>query len=335
MKIQDCIVVITGASSGIGRATAHAFASQGATVVLAARREHILQDVKRECEQLGGSALAIPTDVREEKQVRDLAQQTIETLGRIDIWINNAGVSMFGRFEEVPPESFEAVIRTNLFGYIYGARAVLPIFREQGHGHLINVASIVARISQPYTSAYAVTKAGIRALSDSLREELLDAKDIHVSTVSPATIDTPLFQNGANYTGRAAKAMPPVYPAEDVVKAIISLVKHPRREMMVGGAGRLITLQHALMPSAAERLMAHQFEKNHLSGKSAPPSEGNLFEPNDNWNSISGGWRNGSSNGSGKALAGLLVAAAVPAGIYMMQQKRRHGLMHRLKNIRH
>ncbi|HET6518579.1 MAG TPA: SDR family NAD(P)-dependent oxidoreductase, partial [Geminicoccaceae bacterium] len=121
---------------------------------------------------------------------------------RIDVWVNNAAVTLFGRLEETPPEVFDRVIRTNLFGYIYGARAVVPYFREQGSGTLTNVSSIVAYAGQPYTSAYVMTKAAIRVFGECLRQELLDAPDIHVCTVLPASSDTPLFQHGANYTGR-------------------------------------------------------------------------------------------------------------------------------------
>ncbi len=137
-KVGDAVVVITGASSGIGRATALAFARRGATVVVAARREQALRGVATECEQLGGRALAVPTDVTDEAAVRSLARRAVESFGRVDVWVNNAAVGLFGRFEDTPLEAYRRVIETNLFGYIYGARAALPIFREQGSGVLIN-----------------------------------------------------------------------------------------------------------------------------------------------------------------------------------------------------
>src|SRR5690606_21511524 len=140
------------------------------------------------------------------------------------------------------------VIETNLFGYVHGARTALPYFREQGCGTLINVASAVAAAPQPYTSAYVASKFAIRGLSDCLRMELsLDhVPDIHVCTVLPATVDTPLFQHAANYTGRAVQAMPPVYAAERVARAIVDLVTSPEREVFVGNAGRLMALQYQL-----------------------------------------------------------------------------------------
>ena len=129
--LKEAVVVITGASSGIGRATAHAFAQKGARVVVAARREKPLRDLVTECEQVGARARAVPTDVREPEAVQALARRALEAFGQIDVWVNNAAVTVFGTFEETPPEVFREVIETNFFGYVHGARAVLPIFLEQ------------------------------------------------------------------------------------------------------------------------------------------------------------------------------------------------------------
>src|SRR5438874_9403287 len=153
-KLRDAVVVVTGASSGIGRATALAFAKHGASVVLAARRESMLREVANQCQMFGGDAAVVPMDVTDEAAVETLGRRAIERFGRIDVWINNAGVSLFSRFEETPPDAFRRVIETNLFGYVYGARIALRRFRDQGYGLLINNASIVAEVSQPYTSAY-------------------------------------------------------------------------------------------------------------------------------------------------------------------------------------
>jgi NAD(P)-dependent dehydrogenase (short-subunit alcohol dehydrogenase family) len=132
-KIRDSVVVITGASGGIGRATALVLAGRGAAVVLAARRQQPLYELAGECEERGGRALAVPTDVTDEEAVRRLAQQAVEQFGRIDTWVNNAAVTLFGRIEETPYEAYRRVIETNLFGYIHGARVVIPYFREQRH----------------------------------------------------------------------------------------------------------------------------------------------------------------------------------------------------------
>ncbi len=316
------VIVITGASSGIGRATARTFARQGATVILAARREAALRDVAQECEQLGGQALPVPTDVRDEAQVQRLAGQTLDAFGRIDIWVNDAAVTMLGRFEECPPDVFENVIRTNLFGYVSGARAVLPLFRRQGYGTLINVASMVSYVSQPYASAYAISKAGIRAFTDSLRQELLDEPNIHVCMVLPAVIDTPIFQHAANYTRRAVQAMPPVYPAQSVADAIVGLVAHPRRQVFVGNSARMAVAQHTVAPNLTQRMLARMVDRQHLQDRPAPPTPGNVLAPMPEGTGVSGGWRNGGGSSTRAAVAGLALLAVPLIGLLAWSRAR-------------
>ncbi len=291
--IEDSVIVITGASSGIGRATALEFAKRRASLFLAARRAEVLEELALECNRLGGRAIAFPTDVTDENQVQALAKGAIATFGRLDVWVNNAAVTMFARFEEAPSEAYRRVIETNLFGYIHGARAALPLFREQGSGVLINVASVAGVAAQPYTSAYCVSKFGIRGLSSSLRMELkLDGvNDIQVCTVLPATIDTPIFQHGANFSGRKAKAMDPVYAAEDVAEAIVDLTQRPQREIIVGQAGIPLVAEATLAPDLLEATFPGQVDENHLERTNAAPTTGNLFEPMTAYNRVSGGWR--------------------------------------------
>lgn len=291
--IRNSVIVITGASSGIGRATALEFAKKRATLVLAARNEKALEEVAQECQHLGAIAVAIRTDVSRESAVQDLVHGAISNFGRIDVWVNNAAVSLFARFEESPPELFRQVIETNLFGYIYGARAVLPHFREQGSGNLINISSVVGATGQPYTSAYTISKYAIRGLSDSLRMELYldNARDIHVCTVLPGSIDTPIFQHAANYTGRQTQAMNPVYPAKQVAEAIVGLVDRPQREIIVGQAVYLQLLQKTLAPDLYEPMMAKQVDQDHFQDyKPAPLSDGNVFESTKDYTGISGNW---------------------------------------------
>jgi NAD(P)-dependent dehydrogenase (short-subunit alcohol dehydrogenase family) len=326
-KIRDSVVVITGASSGIGRATALACARRGAAVVIAARREGLLEDVAGECERLGGRALAVPTDVTDEQAVKELARQAVQNFGRLDVWVNNAGVTLFSRFEEAPIEEYRRVFETNLFGYVYGARAALPYFREQGSGVLINNDSVVAKASQPYTSAYVTSKFAVRGLSECLREELIldGAKDIHVCTIMPASIDTPFFQHGANYTGRAPKALNPVYDAEKVAKAIIRCAQRPKREVIVGNAGRLLALQHTLSLGFYENMAARQIDKDHFQDEPASSTSGNLFEPLQEGTEVSGSWKNADGTVSARrmALAGALAAAA-GAGLLSWRWLRRN-----------
>ena len=160
----------------------------------------------------------------------------MERFGQIDVWVNCAAVTAFAPFVEIPLEDFRRIIDVDVMGYVRGARAALPYLRDQGNGVLINVSSIVAVVPQPYTHAYSMAKAAVRVLSASLRRELrLDsAKGVKVCTVMPPTVDTPFFDHTANYTGRKAKAMPPVYSAERVARTIVDLIRVPRREVLVG-----------------------------------------------------------------------------------------------------
>ncbi len=311
-KIQDAVVVITGASSGIGRATALEFARRGAIVVLAARRERLLHEVMRECKELSGrDALAVPTNVTDESAVQSLARAAFEHFGRIDVWINNAGIGAYGRFEELPADVYRQVIETNFFGTTYGARAVLPYFRRQGHGTLINNASLMAAVSGPYYSAYAASKFAVRALSESLRQEIdvLDGADIHICTVMPSTIDTPFFRHAANYSGRAVKAMPPVYPPELVAKLMVSLVEHPRRETFVGSAARIMGFSHYYAPSLAEPMVARQIDMMHFEPEAAPDTPGAALEPMDSGTGTSDGW-----GGAKKMATRLIVGTSVGVG---------------------
>ncbi|WP_461174717.1 SDR family oxidoreductase [Arthrobacter sp. Z1-9] len=311
MRVRESVVVITGASSGIGRATALAFAKRGAFVVLAARRSAALEEVARECTEAGGTALAVPTDVSDAEAVQSLGRRAVAQFGRIDVWVNDAAVTAFAPFQDIPLEDFRRILEVDVMGYVHGARTALPHFRDQGRGVLINVSSIVAAVPQPYTHAYSMSKAAVRALSTSLRQELwIDgAKRIKVCTVMPATIDTPFFQHTANYTGRKAKAMPPVYTAERVARAIVKLARRPRREVIVGPMGRNTVMQSKITPGLMERMMAVQVDKTHLyRTKPAGSTRGNLFEPAPGTGSASGGWHGKRKTATRRALsAGLLL----------------------------
>lgn len=285
------MIVITGASTGIGRATALKFARMGATVVLTARREQVINKLAEHCENYGTKALAVAADITDAEAVKNVARKAVETYGKIDVWVNNAAVIAFGKLEDTPLDVYKKVIETNLFGYIHGAKAVLPYFREQQQGILINISSMVAKIGAPYLSAYAVSKCAVSGLSNSLRMEVLDMPNIEVCSVLPASIDTPLFQQAANYSGRVPKPMNPVYSADQVADTIAHLVEHPEREVMVGNAARTIAAMHATSPVLAEKMYAKQVDKDHFfQDRTAPASAGNLFQPAEDYHSVSGGW---------------------------------------------
>ncbi|WP_026531850.1 SDR family oxidoreductase [Arthrobacter sp. H41] len=322
MRVKNSVVVITGAASGIGRATALHLARKKACLVLASRRGDALESLVAECTALGARAIAVPTDVTDAGAVQALAGRAVEHFGRLDVWVNNAAVSYFSPFLKVPLEDFRRVMDVNVMGYVHGARAALERMEQQGSGMIINVASIVGEVPQPYTTAYSMSKAAIRALGVSLCSELrLDKrnKKIHVCTVLPATIDTPFFDHAANYTGRRAVAMPPVYSPDRVARTICALLEKPRREVVVGRIGRSMVRQHRLMPGRIETMMAVQVENTHLSKKEATAdSSGNLYAPSpDPGNAtVTGGWggkrRTAQRSLAGAALVGVGGAALSP-----------------------
>jgi short-subunit dehydrogenase len=323
MSVENPVVVITGASSGIGRATALRFAGKGARLVLAARGAESLEAVAAECRKRGAKAIAVPTDVTDAGRMEDLASRAVEEFGRLDVWVNNAAVGAFGLLTEIPPKDFQRVLDVNISGYVNGARAALLRQTAQGSGTLINVASIVAETPLPYSAAYSISKAAVRALSVSLRSELAreGITGVNVCTVLPATIDTPFYQNGANYTGRRPKALPPVYTPERVAKAVVKLVAHPRRETVAGGlAGRVLLLQHKVTPGAVEAATARQVDKRQLSRRqSAPVTSGNLHQPSQSIRkaSVTGGW-----HGRRRTAQRIMMGAAALAGSAAVLRKR-------------
>ena len=318
-KLKDSVVVVTGASSGIGRATAMTLAKKGAHVVAAARRVEALDELARDCEGFKGDVLVVPTDVTDEDAVEHLADQALEHFGKIDAWVNNAAVTLFAQFEEAPRDAYRRVLETNLFGYIYGARAAIRAFREQGYGNLINVSSMVTRGGSPYISAYVTSKYGVNGLTKCLRQELQDT-DIDVCLVMPASIDTPLFQQAANYTGRAVKPMDPVYDPRKVSDCIVDLIKSPEDETYVGNAGRALGALHKISSKTYEKTMARQVPKKHFRELPAAPNNGNLFEPQNHWARVDGGWngkRGITKNGAAKvATAGLMLAIPAAAWVW-------------------
>jgi NAD(P)-dependent dehydrogenase (short-subunit alcohol dehydrogenase family) len=284
------VVVITGASSGIGRACALAFARRGARLVLAARSESSLQDVASECRACGAEAIVVRTDVGDDAQVRQLAAEAIAAFGRIDVWVGAASAFAYGTFEATPPEVFRQVVQTGLFGQVNGARAVLPRFRAQRGGTLILVGSVYSKVTSPYVSAYVTAKFALLGFAEVLRQELRDTR-IRVCTVLAATIDTPIYQHAANYTGQRVHPIPPITDPRRVARAIVRLARHPKPITVVGRLQSLLIPLHAAAPGFYDRGIRLVMNTLALRGGTAPITAGTVFTPQPQTNRVQGGWR--------------------------------------------
>jgi NAD(P)-dependent dehydrogenase (short-subunit alcohol dehydrogenase family) len=290
--LGQSVVVITGASSGIGRAAARRFAAEGSRLVLAARAEPPLRDIAAECERIGATAVAVPTDVRDEEAVEALARHAVERFGRLDVWVNCAGVMAYGRFEDVPSDVFRAVIETNLFGQVHGARAALLRFRAQGSGVLVNMGSVWGRVTTPDVSGYVTSKFAVRAFSECLREELRNVDGVDVALMLPQAVDTPIFERAGNFTGRAARPIPPIYDPEEVARGILACARSPKREVTWGRAGRALETFHAFAPGLQNRVLPAAFEAGNYASRPAERSPGAVLESVPPY-AIHGGWRSG------------------------------------------
>lgn len=256
-----------------------------------------LDEVRRECEALGAQALVVPTDIRSDEQVEQLVAAAVERFGRIDVWLGAASVFAYGRFEQVPDRVFRGLLEVNLFGQARGARAVLPQLRRQGRGTIIFIGSVYSRLATPYVSAYLTSKHAILGLAESLRQEV-EADGIAVSTVLPATIDTPIYQHAANYLGRVAHPLPPIVRAERVANAIVRLANRPRPWRYVGVLQRMSIPISRWMPRLAGRLSMRAMNRLAVQDTPAEPTDGTLLAPDPSSNAVSGGWRR---DGSPKA----------------------------------
>ena len=260
--LKDQVVVITGASSGIGREAALQFASKGASVVLAARNEEALAEVAGQVRERGGKALVVVTDVALWEQVARLASEAVARFGRIDTWVNNAGVSEYATLEDIPVADMERIIRVNLLGTMYGVKAALPVLKRQGAGTIINVGSGLGVRSIPLQGTYCTSKAGVKGFTEALRMELKhDHPDIHATLILPAAINTPFYDNARSRMGVRPRAMPPVYEAGAVAEAIVFAATRPRRDVYVGSASKALAALESIAPDLTDRLMARTLYK--------------------------------------------------------------------------
>jgi short-subunit dehydrogenase len=273
------VVVITGASSGIGRAAAMQFASAGAHLVLAARRVDALADVAEACRRCGATVHVVITDVTQESDLEQLVRETLTQWGRVDVWVNNAGATLFARLDEDDFAAHRQVLQTNLIGPMYASRLLLPVFRRQRAGTLINIGSVLSHVGQPFVPSYVISKFGLQGLSESMRAEFADMPSVNICTVLPYATDTPHFQDGANATGKRAHGMPPIQDPQRVAAAIVAVAADPRRLRYVPRYAAMGVVLHWLWPRTTERLLKHALQTFQLVGTQSF-THGNLFAPN-------------------------------------------------------
>jgi short-subunit dehydrogenase len=281
-NLKSATVVVTGASSGIGRGTAIAFAKAGANLILAARNESSLKDVALECKKFGSRVLVIPTDITDYNQVRELAKKSADAFNnRIDVWVNDPGVGAVGIFENVPVESHTQVIATNLIGYMNGTHAALPYMKKQNSGVIINLNSLGSLVANPYAASYTASKFGLRGFSEAIRGELRNFPDIHMCDVFPGFVGSPGVQHGANYTGVELSPAPPYVSAQHVADEVVAIAKNPRATQMIGLPAHLANFFGPQTARIFSTIMAKIMEHNFHAGKPAKISDGNLFNPPD------------------------------------------------------
>jgi short-subunit dehydrogenase len=320
-QLKGSTVVVTGASSGIGKATALAFAAEGANVVVAARRTRALDHVVQEIEKQGGCALAVPTDVTDPAAVERLAQTAADHFnGRIDVWFNNAGVGAVGSFTDVPLAVHEEVIRINLLGCLHGAYAAVPYFKRQNSGVLINMNSAGAWLPTAYAVAYSASKFGLRGFSEALRAELKDFESIHVCDVFASFVNTPGFEHAANYTGHMLKPAPPVLSPWKIASAVVHLARNPKDRRIVGWPVNLARLGYALMPAFSTLVMKWGLDHYFKKAQSAPRTEGHILSSSPQGQSVFGKTHRAGAGG-------VLLAAAALFGlrlvVHMIQRSTR------------
>jgi NAD(P)-dependent dehydrogenase (short-subunit alcohol dehydrogenase family) len=278
------VVVVTGASGGIGRATARAFAARGDTVALLARGEQGLQAAAADVERAGGRALVLPTDVSDLDQVRSAAAQVETVAGDIDVWVNAAFTSVFARFVDIEPEELRRVTDVNYHGYVYGTRAALDRMLPRDKGTIVQVGSALAYRGIPLQTAYCGSKHAIQGFHEALRAELLhDKSKVRVTMVQMPAVNTPQFSWVLSRLPNQAQPVPPIYQPEVAAKAVLFAADHPRRrEYWVGGSTAATLAANAVAPGLLDRYLARTaFSAQQTPEPRDPDQAANLWTPAD------------------------------------------------------
>lgn len=283
-KLSGTTAVITGATSGIGLETAREFAKSGAKVVVAGRRKERLLELVGEIEAAGGQALAVPTDVAEQAQVEALIAETVERFGRVDVLVNNAGVAIASRFEEMPLEDFRRLMDVNFWGAVYACRAAVPQMRKQRGGVILNVSSIFGKRGMPFETGYCAGKFALAGFSEALRAELM-SENIDVCTIYPGAVETEIFDAAANSTGLEVPGFVPKFPAGQMARLIVQTARFPQAEVVAAFDAQAINIAKTFAPALVDFALGWSvpFIEGMRRGKrqSDQPTtnSGNLYQP--------------------------------------------------------
>lgn len=292
--INQQVVAIVGASSGIGREAALLFAARGAKVVVSARSKRGLETLVEEIHSRGGDAIAVPADVASFEQVQAIATRTVEHYGRLDTWVHAAATGILAQFDQITPEEFKRVVDVNLMGQVYGAMAALPYLKQEGRGALIHISSMEGRRSLPLQSPYCAAKHGIEGFLESLRVELQHEKiPISVTSVKPAVINTPYYDKVRTKLGVKPTGIPPYYSPSLVAEAILYVAEHPTRDYIVGDVGKILDVLQRLSPELVDTLLllvGFQGQRTNEPKSEAAPD--NVFEPIQGYDKIKGDFSN-------------------------------------------
>lgn len=320
--IEDQVMVITGATSGHGLCTAEMAAARGARVMLAARDEDALKEVCREIEARGGTADYAVVDVGDEGDMQRLAEKAVERFGRIDTWVNNAGVGVYAQVLDLEMEDHRKIFETNYWGVVHGSTIAARHFRDAGEGGaIINVGSINSDLPGPILASYNASKHAVKGFTDSFRIELqMNEEPISVTLIQPSAIGTPFPQHARNTTGYRARLPNPVYAPEVVARAIVDAAQHSRRDVVVGGAGKLQILGSVAFPHLFDKIAATMADKLVDREVPVPERAGNLHRPAGDDGAVEGRQRGRHFSAfstlvrnKGAALGGLVVVGALAA----------------------